>query len=168
MAEKLNPIARIADLPLEPFRESDHYEGLDCSFGRRLGLTQLGIGCTVVPPGKSACPFHVHHVEEEMFIILEGEGTYRFGPDSYKVQAGDVLAAPRGGAEYAHKLTNTGSGPLKYLSISTMADTEICEYPDSGKFLASTRNSATKQERFRFIGRQDSEVDYWDGETSAD
>lgn len=168
MTDKLNPVARIGELPLAPFRESDHYEGLDYSFGRDIGLSQLGIGCTIVPPGKSACPFHVHHVEEEMFIILEGEGTYRFGPDSYPVKAGDVLSAPRGGPEYAHKLTNTGSVPLKYLSISTMADTEVCEYPDSGKFLASTRSALTRKEHFRFIGRQDSEVDYWDGENSAD
>ena len=43
-----------------------------------------------------------------MFVILEGEGIYRFGSKSYTVMAGDVLGAPRGGVEYAHKLTNTG------------------------------------------------------------
>ena len=30
-----------------------------------------------------------------MFIVLAGEGTYRFGPDSYPIKAGDVLGAPR-------------------------------------------------------------------------
>ena len=168
MTEKLNPVARLAELPMEPFEQGEHYECLDCSFGRRIGLEQMGISYSIVPPGKSACPFHVHHVEEEMFVILEGEGVYRFGEDRHAVKAGDVLSAPCGGPANAHKLTNTGTGPLKYLSISTLAETEICEYPDSGKFLASVRDSATRERRFRYIGRPDSEVDYWDGEDSAD
>ena len=34
----------------------------------------------------------------------------------------------------AHRLDNTGDRPLRYLCISTMLTTEICGYPDSGKF----------------------------------
>lgn len=168
MSEKLNPVARISELPLDLFKEGDAYRSADAAIGKRLGLTQLGATYSEVPPGKSGCPFHVHHVEDEMFVILEGEGTYRFGPDSYPVKAGDVLGAPRGGPEYAHKLTNTGTGPLKYLSISTMADTEICEYPDSGKFQASTRTAGASASRFKSIGKIGDNLDYWDGETSAD
>ena len=47
-----------------------------------------------------------------------------------------------------------------------MAATEICEYPDSGKFLAKTRGPDGER-RFRFIGRAESAVDYWDGEPGA-
>jgi uncharacterized cupin superfamily protein len=43
------------------------------------GLKSLGFGYSEVAPGKSSCPFHNHHVEDEMFVMLEGEGTYRFG-----------------------------------------------------------------------------------------
>ena len=168
MTEKLNPIARLTDLPLEPFEKGPHYESLDADISSRLALTQIGAALCIVPPGKSGCPFHVHHAEDEMFIILEGEGVYRFGTESYSVQTGDVLGAPRGGAEYAHKLTNTGSTPLKYVSISSKSDTEICEYPDSGKFLATTRIDGTRERRFRYVGRQESEIDYWEGEDSAD
>lgn len=168
MTEKLTPVARIGELPLEPFEQGEHYESLDADISNRLALTQIGAALCIVPPGKSACPFHVHHAEDEMFIILEGEGVYRFGAESYPVTAGDVLGAPRGGPEYAHKLTNTGSEPLKYIAISSKSDTEICEYPDSGKFLATTRINGTRERRFRYVGRQESEVDYWDGEESAD
>lgn len=168
MTKKLNPIARMADLPLAPFRQGEHYESLDADISDRLELTQLGAALCIVPPGKSACPFHVHHAQDEMFVILEGEGTYRFGEDKYQVRAGDVLGAPRGGAAYAHKLTNTGSIPLKYVAISSKSGTEICEYPDSGKFLATTRVPGKRQRVFRYVGRQESEVDYWDGEDSAD
>jgi uncharacterized cupin superfamily protein len=168
MTEKLNPVARLGELPLEPFEHGEHYESLDADISDRLELTQLGAALYIVPPGKSAYPFHNHHAEDEMFVILEGEGTYRFGPDSHAVQAGDVLGAPRGGPAHAHKLTNTGSIPLKYVAISSKADTEICEYPDSGKFLATTRLPGKRARMFRYVGRQESEVDYWDGEDSAD
>lgn len=168
MTEKLNPVARIPELPLEEIGHGEAYASRDVRFSHLIGLTQLGAAYTEVPPGKSSCPFHNHHVEDEMFVILEGEGTYRFGPDSYAVKAGDVLGAPRGGPDFAHKLTNTGTGPLKYLSISTMADTEICEYPDSGKFQASTRPPGADRSRFKAIGRAAGNVDYWEGEDSPD
>ncbi|OJF92540.1 cupin domain-containing protein [Pararhizobium antarcticum] len=163
MTETQAPIVNPATLELEHWREGTFFESRDASFGALLGLRNLGVGYGEVPPGKSGCPFHNHHVEEELFVILSGEGEYRFGPDRHAVKAGDVLGAPAGGPETAHALINTGAVPLKYLSISANAATEICEYPDSGKFLAKTRDASGKP-RFRFIGRPASDVDYWDGE----
>ncbi|WEX78553.1 cupin domain-containing protein [Sinorhizobium numidicum] len=164
MTEVSKPIVNLKDLKLDHWREGSFFESSDASFGTLLGLKGLGIGYGEVPPGKSGCPFHNHHVEEELFVILEGEGTYRFGSERYPVGPGDVLGAPAGGPETAHHLINTGTVPLKYLSISTMAATEICEYPDSGKFLAKTRQSGEARASFRFIGRAPSTTDYWDGE----
>ena len=168
MSKKFNPIVSISELELEPFKHGENFESLDAGLSEMLLLTQLGVAYCEVPPGKSSCPFHVHHVEDEMFFILEGIGTYRFGDSIYSVKAGDALAAPHGGPEYAHKLTNTGAVPLKYLAISSKSETEVCEYPDSGKFLVSSRRSLSEKQRFRFVGRSDSALDYWDGEDSAD
>jgi uncharacterized cupin superfamily protein len=164
MTEIRKPIVSLDQLGLDHWRRGSFFESRDASFGALLGLKDLGISYCEVPPGKSGCPFHNHHVEEELFIILEGEGTYRFGGERYAVGPGDVLGAPAGGPETAHHLINTGTLPLKYLSISTMASTEICEYPDSGKFLARTRRSDTREASFDFIGRPQSATDYWDGE----
>ncbi|MGJ8669081.1 MAG: cupin domain-containing protein [Oceanococcus sp.] len=133
-----------------------------------VGLTQIGAAYCVVPAGKSACPFHVHHVEDEMFVVLEGSGVYRFGDAKHPIKPGDILGAPRGGPEFAHKITNTGSVPLKYLAISTKADSEICEYPDSGKFLVSSQRSLGRDKALRFIGRAADSCDYWEDENSAD
>ncbi len=94
-----------------------------------------------VPPGKSACPFHNHHVEDEMFIILEGEGTYRFGDESYPIKAGDVLGAPAGGPETAHQLINTGAVRCATTAFRPCRSTDVCEYPDSGKFGVYSRSS---------------------------
>jgi uncharacterized cupin superfamily protein len=164
MTKTGKPIVNLKTLKLDHWCRGSLFESRDTSFGSLLGLKDLGISYGEVPPGKSGCPFHNHHVEEELFVILEGEGTYRFGSERYAVGAGDVLGAPAGGSETAHHLVNTGAGPLKYLSISTMAATEICEYPDSGKFLAKTRRPGETRASFDFIGRAPSTTDYWDGE----
>ena len=167
--EKLGPVVQLADLPLEQWERGTLYKSADISFGKLLGMRNLGINYSEVPAGKSSCPFHNHHVEDELFIVLEGEGTYRFGPDSFAFSAGAVLAAPAGGPETAHQIVNTGSVPLRYLGIANMSLADVCEYPDSGKvgvFSRSTGNPYDKSS-FRQLTRDGHEVDYWDGEPGA-
>ena len=161
------PIVNIADLVLESWNRGEMYAGADNSFGQALGLTGLGTRYNEVPAGKSSCPFHVHHAIDEMFFILDGTGEYRFGSAVYPVKAGDVLAAPAGGAERAHQLINTGSTILSYLGISSRAPADVVEYPDSGKFLVSSPRPGTEG-RLRFVGRPEASIDYWDGEPGAD
>lgn len=130
-----------------------------------LGAEKLGVNITIVEPGKRAFPFHVHHAIEEMFFIIEGEGEYRFGEETYPVKPGDLLAAPCGGPERAHQIVNTGEKTLKYLAISTMENLDVVEYPDSDKFLAfSSEDGNPQTARVRFIGRQDMTLGYYDGE----
>lgn len=165
MTKKTRRAVNIGELQLDHWQQGDFFAGSDASFGALLGLKDLGISYNEVPSGKSGCPFHNHHVEEELFVIIDGEGEYRFGSERFAVAKGDVLGAPAGGQETAHQLINTGPGVLIYLVISTKAQTEIVEYPDSGKFLAKTNRA--DETRFRFIGRDDAPVDYWDGEPGA-
>lgn len=161
------PIVNPAELELEHWQEGPFFESRDISLGALLGLKDLGIGYSEVPPGKSGCPFHNHHIEEELFIVISGEGEYRFGPNRYPVKAGDVLGAPAGGSDTAHHLINTGTVPLVYFSVSANAKAEIVEYPDSGKFMAKSRVPGELRPRFRFVGRPDAAVGYWDGEPGA-
>ena len=166
MTSTSRPIVSLADLQLVPFEQGSLYKGADASFGALLGLKDMGIRYNEIPPGKSSTPFHNHHVEEEMFVILEGEGTYRFGPDSHAIKAGDVLGAAAGGRDTAHQIVNTGNSVLRYLGVSTVAETEVCEYPDSGKFQVMSRVAADR--RFRHVGREGLHtLDYWDGEPGA-
>lgn len=41
-------------------------------------------------------PLHVHHDEDEIFHVLEGEVRYRVGDADRIARAGDILLAPRG------------------------------------------------------------------------
>lgn len=124
--------------------------------------TKLGCSIDELPPGKVSCPFHFHYAQEEMFIVLEGQGTLRVADERIEIGAGDVICIPAG-PEYPHQLINTGTTTLTYLSISTQESPEICEYPDSGKYLAyaSPRQGLLDGGRMH---RPVTDLDYWDGE----
>jgi quercetin dioxygenase-like cupin family protein len=47
------------------------------------------------PPGASA-PMHVHHREDETFVMLEGEATFEVGDLVVHARAGDTVFGPRG------------------------------------------------------------------------
>ncbi len=163
----MSPILNTADIPLTDHGHGEDFAARLGQFGPLIGLKQLGCRLVVVPPGKKAWPHHAHHVNEEMFVILEGAGTLRLGDEQHAVKAGDVIACPAGGAETAHQLINTGDAELRYLAISTMRAPEVVEYPDSGKFavIAGSAPGGDKAaRRFWYVGRQDTNLDYWDGE----
>ncbi|SNY93772.1 Uncharacterized conserved protein, cupin superfamily [Cohaesibacter sp. ES.047] len=165
--ETKNPIANIADLELAEFGNGDQYRCLRARLGSLVGLEKIGCSIVVLEPGKKAVPFHVHSSNEEAFFILEGEGSYRFGDQTHAVKAGDLLAAPVGGAENAHQIINTGSLPMKYLALSTLLQPEVVEYPDSGKFvvIARSEDGSLHKAEFKHIGRLSDAYDYWDGES---
>lgn len=128
-----------------------------------IGTAALKLGATVdtLAPGKRGCPYHFHHAQEELFVVLDGSGTLRVAGEMLPLRTGDVVFVPPG-PEYPHQIINSSALPLKYLSISTRESPEICEYPDSGKYLAMAGTAG--ESRFGAIQRTESSVDYWDGE----
>ena len=136
----------------------------DCSHARLsegTAASKLAAGVNVVPPGKRACPYHLHHAQEEMFIVLEGSGTLRVAGEMLPIKAGDTIFIPPG-REFPHQIINTSDAPLRYLAIGTTDDPEICEYPDSGKYLAE--GGLANKEPFAAIGKSASNLNYWEGE----
>jgi hypothetical protein len=51
-----------------------------------------------------------------------------------------------------------------WCAVSTRGVTDICEYPDSGKYQVIDPTLQPEKPPFRVIGRHDAAVDYWDGE----
>lgn len=149
-----------------PGAAAERFGALRGEVGSRIGAVKLGYNVVLVPPGKRSVPFHNHHVNEELFFILEGNGELRFGSERHPLRAGDFIACPPGGPEVAHQIVNAGTTDLKYLALSTMLNPEICEYPDSNKFLIAElpRDAAGKAQGFRHIGHSGTSVDYWEGE----
>lgn len=154
------PVMNLADAVFDDIEDQGYYSSRRASIGVHIGARQLGYNLTVLPPGKAQCPFHSHRGEEEMFLILDGEGELRFGSERYPLRPHDVIACPTGGPEVAHQIINTGSVDLRYLALSNRVPLEICEYPDSGKILLA----ADQEPRLRKIIRAELEVDYYDRE----
>ena len=153
-------VINIDALTLEHFENGSKFASDSARIGPLLGAKELGYSYDVVPPGKISCPFHSHRAEEEMFFIVSGTGTLRYGAESRKVRAGDFICCPTGGAETAHQLINDSDTPLAYISVSTMMPAEVCEYPDSNKIGAF----GVGEPRMRHMTMTDSHVDYWQGE----
>jgi uncharacterized cupin superfamily protein len=171
----MKPIINIADVELKSQpaafaatgAAAERYEARMGRIAPLVGAQKLGYNITAVPPGKRAFPFHNHHVNEEMILVLEGAGEVRIGETTYPIRQGDIVACPAGGKETAHQIINSGSVELKYLAVSTKQSPEIAEYPDSGKFGVLAEYPAGtdgKPRGFRFVGRAEQNLGYWDGE----
>jgi uncharacterized cupin superfamily protein len=154
-------IRNFNDVPMTRLLREPHYDARGARLARGTAAQKLGASFDILAPGKRGCPYHLHHAQEEMFIIVEGRGTLRVAGEMLPVRAGDVIFIPAG-PEYPHQIINTSDAPLKYLSISTMEAPEICEYPDSGKYLAE--GSLHSSTPFEVIDRRDQSFEYWKGE----
>ena len=155
-------VVNIDELKLEHFEAVGRkFESDAVRIGPLLGAKDLGYSYDVVPPGKSSCPFHSHRGEEEMFFIVKGSGTLRYGDETRKVRAGDFICCPTGGPETAHQLLNDSDADLAYISVSTMMPAEVCEYPDSGKIGAFGGKTPS---RLRHMTQAGHAVDYWKDE----
>jgi uncharacterized cupin superfamily protein len=133
--------------------------------GRAAGARQTGLNHFVVRPGGISCPPHVHAAEEEIFVVLEGEGTldlYECGaaaspvPHGVAVSVGTVVVRVAGSA-VAHAF-RAGPRGLTLLAYGERRTDEMTFYPRSRKL--SLRGLGV-------IGRMEL-CDYWDGESGTD
>jgi uncharacterized cupin superfamily protein len=154
-------IRNFNEIPLQRLQRDPHYDTRSARLARGTAARKLGASFDILAPGKRGCPYHLHHAQEEMFVVIEGSGTLRVAGEMLPIKTGDVIFIPPG-PEYPHQIINTSNEPLKYLSFSTKETPEICEYPDSGKYLAE--GSLESSTPFEVIDRLGTSLDYWDGE----
>lgn len=154
-------IRNFGEVPLERYTREPLYDGQGARLAPGTVARKLGATYDVLEPGKRGCPYHFHYAQEEMFVLLEGTGTLRVAGEFIPIKAGDVIFIPPG-PEYPHQIINTSTAQLKYLSISTKETPEICEYPDSDKYLAEASLNGERQ--FDVVAHRGANVGYWDGE----
>ena len=155
-------IRNFNDVELRHETRAPLYDSRGARLAPGTAASKLGASIDIVAPGMRSCPYHLHHAQEEMFVLLEGSGTLRVAGEMLALKTGDVIFIPAGPA-YPHQIINTSDAPLKYMSVSTREQPEICEYPDSGKYLAAARVPLQGSE-FDRINRLDADIDYWEGE----
>jgi uncharacterized cupin superfamily protein len=157
---------RVINIDEAPLSDNGNGKSFMAKVGRlgpTLGLTGLGCSLTVVAAGKRAYPFHRHHVTDEMFYVVSGQGELRLGDERRPIRAGDLIASPAGGEP--HQIINTSDGELRYLGFSTVVEADILDYPDSGKvaYSAGMKNGDYKAATTKFVGRVQA-TDYFEGE----
>jgi uncharacterized cupin superfamily protein len=124
--------------------------------GRAAGSQQTGLRLAEVLPGKLNAPPHCHSVEEEIFVVLDGEGRLLLwepeGVSEHPVRAGSVVARPAGtGVAHAFRAGDEG---LTVLMYGTRDPADACFYPRSSKIVLRGIGVAARVER----------LDYWEGE----
>lgn len=98
---------------------------------QRLGGELLGGSVYLLPPGQKSFPYHNHHANEELLVVLEGEVVLRTPAGEVTMGRGDAEVFRRGRAG-AHQVINRSDADARYIMFSTMIGPEIAEYPDSG------------------------------------
>ena len=140
------------------------YRGRD--LGRAAGSERTGLKLYELAPGKMGPAPHCHSAEEELFVVLEGEGrlvligaggTRGTVPqpatrEEHLVRRGHVVSRPAG-TRVAHAFVAGATG-LTYLAYGTRDPRDIAYYPRSNKIYFRGAGVIARLE----------ELDYWDGE----
>jgi uncharacterized cupin superfamily protein len=157
--ERPPTIVNLEDAPSE-------YEGRARPLAEGAGSDLTGLNWISLDTGEEGAPPHCHSAEEEIFVVLEGDGTLELWPgpqaarlhragaarEAHAVRAGSVISRPPG-TRIAHSF-RAGPDGLTYLAYGTREPNDIAYYPRSNKLF------------FRGVGliaRLES-LDYDDGE----
>ena len=143
------------------------FGGRSRALGEAAGATLTGLNLVSLPAGEEGAPPHCHTAEEELFVVLAGEGElelwappdpatpFRSSPaEMHPVRAGHVVSRPPG-TRVPHSF-HAGAAGLTYLAYGTKESNDIRWYPRSNKVA------------FRGLGvfARLELLDYFDGEPS--
>ena len=160
--ERPQRIVNMTDVPVRP-QQHGSVDTQRRFLGRAAGSRKTGLNHVTVASGKLSAAPHCHSAEEEIFVVLEGEGDLELTPapdrvddglepDRHPVRAGSVVARPAGtGVAHAFRAGHAG---LTLLAYGTREPNDIAYYPRSRKLF------------FRGVGviAGVEHVDYWEGE----
>jgi uncharacterized cupin superfamily protein len=144
-------VVHIADIPARA-EERPGWQKIGRKIGWHLGSRTTGMTWIELAPGSRSCPFHCHSAEEELFVVLAGEGTLRLGDERHALRAGNIVSRPAG-TRIAHQFI-AGDDGLTVLAYSDIDPNDLTFYPDSNKVKLRGLDVMIRVEP----------LDYWDGE----
>lgn len=106
--------------------------------GARACAREIGVSLYEMDPGGALAPYHLHHGNEELMVVLSGDPLLRTPSGSRRLVPGATVAFPRG-SRGAHRVSNPGTQPARVLIFSTMHFPDVAEHPDTGTVMAMTR-----------------------------
>jgi uncharacterized cupin superfamily protein len=98
--------------------------------GRRLGAELIGGILLELLPGHRG-PYHLHHGNEELALVLAGEIVVRGEEATRTIGAGEIAFFPRG-REGLHALENHADEPARVLLLSSKVVPDVTERPEEG------------------------------------
>ncbi len=111
-------------------REHDGIRRRFLHIGRRLEGELIGATMFDVGPGYRG-PYHFHHGNEELVLVVEGTPTLRTTEGERELRPGDVVLFRRGEAGL-HAVDNPGHAPARFVVFSSMVDPDVTERPEEG------------------------------------
>jgi uncharacterized cupin superfamily protein len=139
------------------------FGGVVRDLARSGGAERTGLNRFEAAPGQEGAPPHCHAVEEELFVILEGDGVLKLSPspqqsrigkteEEHPVRAGHVVSR-LAGSGIAHSF-QAGENGMTLLAYGQRNTGDMIYYPRSNKIL------------FRGLGliARLEDLDYFDGE----
>jgi uncharacterized cupin superfamily protein len=153
------PIVNVDEVEPDEDDVPPDYESEWRDLGRAAGSELTGVSHIRLEPGRLSAQHHCHSAEEEIFVVLEGDGTLELVPsprlstpeEQLPVRAGHVVSRPPA-TRVAHAF-RAGDGGLTLLAYGTREPNDIAYYP------------RTRKLNFRGVGVivRAEHVDYWDG-----
>ncbi|MDQ3866976.1 MAG: cupin domain-containing protein [Actinomycetota bacterium] len=98
--------------------------------GHRLGSELIGGVLLELRPGHRG-PYHLHHGNEELALVVAGTPTVRGPADERRLGPGDLAFFPRGPGGL-HALENHSEEPARVLLLSSKVSPDVTERPDEG------------------------------------
>jgi uncharacterized cupin superfamily protein len=127
------------------------------NLGSAAGSVQTGLRMAEVLPGKLNAPPHCHSAEEEIFVVLDGDGQlllFEGGEISEQPVREGSIVVRLAGTGVAHAF-RAGQEGLTLLMYGTRDPRDVCFYPRSGKVLFTGLG---------VVARLSEQLDYWEGE----
>ena len=105
--------------------------------GEAAGAVTSGLNHVVLSADQHGAPAHCHSAEEELFVVLDGDGVLELWgrgertPEGHPLKNGDVVSRPAGtGVPHAIR---PGPQGITYLAYGTREPSDMCFYPESGR-----------------------------------
>jgi uncharacterized cupin superfamily protein len=119
---------------------------------RAAGSVRTGLQHVEVAPGKESTAQHCHSVEEELFVVLDGDGVLVLDDEELPVRAGQVICRPA--ATGVCHMFRAGPSGMTYLAYGPREPADMCYYRRSNKIAFRGVHLIARLER----------LEYWDGE----
>ena len=120
------------------------YGGMMKRLGAAGGAKVSGFNLVTLPPNEEGAAPHCHSADEEIFVVLDGEGTLELWgrptpgqppatepQETHALRRGHVVSRPASTA-ISHCL-RAGDKGLTYLAFGTRDPNDVCYYPRSNK-----------------------------------